>query len=382
MYINFWYAAEQSANVTDKPVGVRMLGQDFVLFRDSSGDAHCLSNVCVHRGGSLAGGSVKGDCVQCPYHGWQFDGEGRCQKIPSLGADARIPGRAKVDAYPVEERYGIIFAFLGDLPEDQRPDIMNIPEYEQEGWRATYEDRISEIDYRRLLENSLDPAHNEYVHPTHGFSGARDDYFVPTLDVQETEWGSGFLTTYLAPPLKDKKMKAATGRSEDAVIHAGTFHHGPSTLCTSIHPTAESTLRQNGFLTPVDEQYTRTFLVQMRNFLLTEDTDHRFHERNDVVAGQDRVVLGDINPPITPETRSHEFFVPADKAIARYRDYLDEWQAMGWRIDVDALVRAGQKAAFSIPSPGRREHPKGWVLDAVPLMAATAAPGVTKAGAA
>ena len=106
MFINFWYAAEESKNLTDKPMHVRMLGQDFVFFRDSSGEAHCLSNTCCHRGASLAHGKIKGDCVECPYHGWQFDGEGACQRIPSLGKDANIPNRAKLAAYPTKEKYG------------------------------------------------------------------------------------------------------------------------------------------------------------------------------------------------------------------------------------------------------------------------------------
>lgn len=70
MFINFWYAAERSEDLTDTLVKVHMLGQNFILFRDSSGQAHCLSNVCTHRGGSLAGGKMRGDCVECPYHGW------------------------------------------------------------------------------------------------------------------------------------------------------------------------------------------------------------------------------------------------------------------------------------------------------------------------
>ena len=69
MFINFWYAAAQSEEVQEKPVKVQMLGQDFVLFRNTEGAVKCLSNVCTHRGGSLADGIVKGDCVECPYHG-------------------------------------------------------------------------------------------------------------------------------------------------------------------------------------------------------------------------------------------------------------------------------------------------------------------------
>ena len=111
MYINFWYVAGRSEDFADQPVRRRMLGQDFVLFRDSQGIARCLANTCTHRGGSLGNGKIKGDCIQCPYHGWQFNGDGECTRIPSLGANARIPARTRVDAYPTTEKYGLVFAF-------------------------------------------------------------------------------------------------------------------------------------------------------------------------------------------------------------------------------------------------------------------------------
>ena len=103
MYINFWYVADQSQNITESPVKKKMLGQNFVLFRDTTGKVHCLSDVCVHRGGSLSGGKIVKDCIQCPYHGWQFNGKGKCQKIPSLGKSKKIPSRVKVDSYPTKE---------------------------------------------------------------------------------------------------------------------------------------------------------------------------------------------------------------------------------------------------------------------------------------
>ncbi len=372
MFINFWYAAEWGHKLGSDPLKVRMLGQDFVLFRDSTGRAHCLANVCIHRGGSLAGGLVRRDRIQCPYHGWQFDGTGRCLKIPSLGpqGQGRIPGRARVDSYPVEEKYGLIHVFLGDLPEDERPGIMEIPEYGQPGWYAHCEDSVSEGDFRRSVENALDPAHNEYVHPTHGFSGERDDYFVPELKVEDRPWGSGFITTYYAPPLKDETMKKATGRAENAVIEAGTFHHGPTNFITYIHPTGQSFIHQNAFKTPIDGYHQKNFLVQTRNFLVGPEHNARFAERNAVVRNQDIVVLRDVEPRLAPETNQHELLMPADKGVAHYREKLQAWEACGWRID-ESKVQAGRaKTAYVIPSPGRRADPKGWVLEAVPLMPA------------
>jgi phenylpropionate dioxygenase-like ring-hydroxylating dioxygenase large terminal subunit len=375
MFINFWYAADWSKKLTDQPMKLRMLGQDLVLFRDSSGQAHCLANVCVHRGGSLAGGIVKGDCIQCPYHGWLYDGAGKCQKIPSLGpgGQGRIPARARVDSYPVEERYGLLFVFLGDLPEEERPPIMEIPEFGQEGWYAHCQDRVGEGDMGRTIENGLDPAHNEYVHPTHGFSGARDDYFVPDLKIEDRPWGSGFITTYFAPPLKDDKMKAATGRSENAVIEAGTFHFGPTNMTTYIHPTKTSFIHQNIFITPIDEYHRHGFLIQTRNFLLGAEHNERFMARNEVVADQDRVVLGAIEPRLSPDSNHRELLMPADRGVARYREKLREWEELGWRIDTEQVNRTRGNRTYAIPSPGRRKDPKGWVLEAVPLKPAARA---------
>ncbi len=384
MFINFWYAAEWSEKVTAQPMKVRMLGQDFVLFRDAAGKVRCHANVCVHRGGSLAGGVVRNDRIQCPYHGWQYDAEGRCRKIPSLGpqGQGRIPGRARVDTYPTEERYGLVHVFLGDLPEAERPTIMEIPEFGQPGWYAHCESRVSEGDLARQIENGLDPAHNEYVHPTHGFSGEREDYFVPELNVQDRPWGSGFITTYFAPPLKDEKMKTATGRGENAVIEAGTFHHGPTNMITYIHPTGQAFIHQNVFKTPIDGMHQRSFLVQTRNFLLGEEHSGRFTDRNKVVRDQDIVVLGDIEPKRSPEGSHHELLMPADKGVARYREKLREWQDRGWRIDEATLEVTRVNATCTIPSPARRAEPKGWVIETVPLMPARRAAGAMAAGAA
>jgi phenylpropionate dioxygenase-like ring-hydroxylating dioxygenase large terminal subunit len=80
MFINFWYAAFRSRALGATPVKVRMLGQDFALFRNAAGEAQCVSNVCIHRGAALAGGKVSGDMLLCPYHGWGFDGSGVCRR--------------------------------------------------------------------------------------------------------------------------------------------------------------------------------------------------------------------------------------------------------------------------------------------------------------
>ena len=367
MFINFWYVADESKNITDKPVKKMMLGQNFVLFRDSKGKVHCLSDVCIHRGGSLSGGKIVKDCVQCPYHGWQFNGAGKCQQIPSLGKNAKIPSRAKIDSYPTKEVYGLVFCFLGDVPEKERCPIMKVGEYEQEGWRTTMQYFQFDIDYKRSIENGIDGAHNEFVHPTHGFSGEDEEYKSPPIDMKSTKWGTGFWSKMYAPPLKEKKMREASGRDKNAVMEAGTGHHGISMLWTHIHPTAQVFIHQYMYETPIDEDRTNLYLINTRNFLTDPEHDETVMERNQVGAFQDRDVLSGLHPPLTPETTKNEFFVTMDKPIKRYRDLLDDWENKGWRINTEEVRKNQKTHAYAIPSPARRRS-KGWVLDSIPLI--------------
>ncbi len=376
MYINFWYPMATSEELGDKPLRVRCLAQDFVVFRGADGEAKCLSNTCVHRGGSLAGGKIRGDCVQCPYHGWEFDGDGNCRRIPSLGPKAKIPGRTRIDAYPVEEKHGIVFAFLGDLPEKERPPILPVLEEGKEGWRPTLVNYRVKGNYERSIENGIDPAHNEFVHDTHGFSGEDDDYAVGEMREVKSEWGDGFWHTFNAPPLPEGEMKKL--REQPGDLEVGTGHHGPNQVWTYIHPSPEYYFHQYLFERPIDEENIEIYLLCMRNCMLDPKHDELMNQRNQYVADQDVVIIEDLHPVLTPDTSTKEFMVPADKCILMYRDRLKGWSAKGWRIDMDAVRRNAKKVAYAVPSPGRREH-KGWVLDPVPLMGASQAASKLKA---
>jgi phenylpropionate dioxygenase-like ring-hydroxylating dioxygenase large terminal subunit len=368
MYINFWYPMATAEELTaDKPLKVRALGRDLVVFRDEAGKAACLSNTCTHRGGSLADGKIKGDCIECPYHGWQFDASGNVQRLPSLGKDANIPGRTRTDAYPVEERYGLIFAFLGDLPEAERPPIINIKEWDQEGWRGTLQHYGFKANYERSIENGIDPAHNEFVHDTHGMEGEDEEYKVNDmrLDNNGSDYGQGFWHTFKAPPLPEGQMRELREKAGD--LEAGTGYHGPNQVWTYIHPSPEFWLHQYLIERPIDENNSYVYLICMRNCVLEEKNDDYVISRNQYVANQDVKVLENLHPVITPETNTKEFMTPSDKCILIYREHLKEWDEQGWRIDSRAIEANEGRVAYAIPSPERR-NVKGWVLDAVPTV--------------
>jgi phenylpropionate dioxygenase-like ring-hydroxylating dioxygenase large terminal subunit len=354
--------------LSDEPLLVRCMGLDFVIFRDTEGRANCLSNTCIHRGGSLAHGKMRGSNIACPYHGWQFDGAGQCHKIPSLGADAKIPARASVDAYPVQESWGMIFAFLGDLPEEERPPVLEVAEFGQEGWRQTKQQFTLKSNYQRSIENGLDPAHNEFVHDTHGFQGENEAYKVNEMRIEERDaWGRGFWHTFNSPKLPEGDMRKL--RDYEGDLEAGTGHHGPNQLWTYIHVTPENWIHQYGYERPIDDETVQIYLVTMRNCALDEKQDALIIERNAYVAAQDVGIVEALHPVVTPDNTTKELMTPSDKVILMYRDKLKEWDGLGWRIDFDRLQRESKKVAYAIPGPARREQ-KGWVLDPVPVVRA------------
>ena len=369
MFINFWYPAVESKNLAEQPLKRRMLGQDFVLWRDQDGKAHCLSNTCCHRGGSLGDGLVADSCVQCPYHGWRFNGDGQCVRVPSIGMNAKPPGRARVDSYPVMERYGMVFCFLGDLEESERPPLLQIPEWGEEGWRPTLQYFEWNVDYKRAVENGIDPAHNEFVHDTHGMKGEDEDYKVSELDIRETGWGTGFYNKVYAPPLAERGMRDTSKVHDNRTIDVGTGHHGPSSVWTHINPTPVMKIYQYLYRLPIDEAGTGLYMITMRNFMQDEGHDETIMERNRYVAHQDRDIMLTLHPKTTPRASTRDLLTPSDYAVGRYRQWLAQWQARGWRIDLDEVSRLGAHTAFAIPSPARRNK-KGWVIDPIPLLPA------------
>jgi len=369
MFINFWYPIATSEEVTnDKPRRVQVLGLKFVAFRDEGGEAHVLSDVCIHRGGALGKGWVRNNTVVCPYHGWRFAGNGRCTAIPTISKDDKPPARAKVDSYPVREKYGIVFAFLGDLPEEERPPLHEVEEYNQKGWRAN-KLVVFEVGafYERSIENGLDPSHNEFVHPAQGSPVMNSDVLAKPLDVKNVPWGSQFLVKFYNPAVGTRKFE--TNEQMTHHVTAGSGHFGPNTMITWIKLSEDNIFHQYFFEAPIDESHTRIFFLSMRTFMLEPEMDERLTKISLVIAQEDIDILEDLTPVRTPELQTKEVLIAADKAVVRYREYLKDWENMGWRIDMTTLRATFNDVGYAVPSPDRRSS-GNWVLDPIPTLPA------------
>ncbi len=110
MIPNQWYAVLESNEVpARRPVGVTRMGEKLVAWRDSQGKLSILPDLCPHRGVALSAGEVRGDCIMCPFHAFEYDTSGRCTVIPANGRTALVPKVFQAQAYPTHEAHGFIF---------------------------------------------------------------------------------------------------------------------------------------------------------------------------------------------------------------------------------------------------------------------------------
>ena len=118
MKMDTWYCAGWSRELATRPMGRRLLGRHVVLFRDANGTARAVGGRCPHRGADLAQGSVVDGHIQCPFHGWCFDGLGRCRRVPSQPAGMKISTLARLPSFPLRERQGMLWIWMNG-PEVQ-----------------------------------------------------------------------------------------------------------------------------------------------------------------------------------------------------------------------------------------------------------------------
>jgi nitrite reductase/ring-hydroxylating ferredoxin subunit len=188
-----WFAVAESADLAvGDVVALRAFGRDLVLYRTAGGAPRVLDAHCPHLGAHLAvGGRVTDECIQCPFHGWRFDGSsGECVEIPYSDVK-RIPPKARTRSYPTLERNGLVWAWHHSKGGDPFYDVPVVPELsgDDPDWSPAivrgFEIRVSAQD---MAENNVDFAHFRYVHGTEAIP---EDSFVVDGTYKRAESGDG-----------------------------------------------------------------------------------------------------------------------------------------------------------------------------------------------
>jgi len=198
----YWIPAIRSDELPKpdgRPLRVRLLGEDLIGFRASSGDVGLIRNNCPHRGASLFFGRNEEQGLRCVYHGWKFDVSGRCVDMPNEPAESNFKDKVRAVAYPARERNAIIWAYMG--PREVPPPLPDL----EATLVNTDPKRISilhrKCNWMQGLEGELDTVHAAFLHggaskPEDSDPGSFARYHyaqrAPRFSVLDTDWGTSY----------------------------------------------------------------------------------------------------------------------------------------------------------------------------------------------
>lgn len=156
-----WQPVARLEDLKDGPQRAVLLDQPLAVFLSDNGEAAVVADRCAHRGALLSMGKVRGKSIQCPYHGWEWAGDGSCTRIPSLADQRQIPPLARVPSYPTRVHWGLVWTTL----EEPLTDVPDVPWFDPDEWTwghgAPFELPVA---FGLMIENFRDVAHFAFVH--------------------------------------------------------------------------------------------------------------------------------------------------------------------------------------------------------------------------
>ena len=241
------------------PVRVRLLGEDLVAFRDSTGRIGLLGEHCAHRGTSLFFGRNEACGLTCIYHGWKYDVDGNVIDTPAEPSESEFKNKIRHTAYPCQEIAGVVFAYLG-TPE-RRP---MLPRYE---WFGLDEANVCAVksylgcNYLQGIEGDFDSSHTSFLHNNNlqnSVSLKRDG--APVLETEETNYGMRAVSIRRLGP------ERIYVRTTPFILPSFSIVPGPPT-----EKFEEDDIRGFRFWVPIDDRRTWFYIINMRNRPFTAD---------------------------------------------------------------------------------------------------------------
>lgn len=252
----YWHPVAAAAELTEeKPIrAVKILGEELVVYRDKNGRYGLVGEHCPHRLASLAYGRVDDEGIRCPYHGWKFDGAGRCLEQPAEPPEGKFKDRIRHVAYPVEYLGGLIYAYLGPAPAPLLPrwDVL----VWEHGRRWIVKESIIDCNWLQPMENSVDPSHLYWLH-------GDTERFVPSVKTYAEK--HEFIRFEYGIRKRRTTLPLATGGDPAVDDHPLLF----PTVLRHVAPFNEGSGHRHNLQirVPVDDHHTQVFRV---NFLPME----------------------------------------------------------------------------------------------------------------
>jgi phenylpropionate dioxygenase-like ring-hydroxylating dioxygenase large terminal subunit len=308
--LNLWYVIAASSDVRDRPVGLRRLNRNLVLWRSDDGTLNVTEDYCPHRGAPLSLGRIASGNIACAYHGVEIDGQGRVVAVPPT-PECALLGKTAIKAYPCREYGGAILAYFGDDAHHTPAEPMLPTEITDPEWSTFFYATEWKCNWQVTLDNRTDPVHGSFLHEgTFTLGRGRKD---AELKVESTEHG---FETY-----------RTNQRGVNIDWHEVEFHPDNSLwVRTEIPypPAFGGSFRITGHPTPIDADTTYVWFFRSRKLSGWQRDMWRFLYKNRlaarslVVLEQDRMMLERI--PL--EARERESLLQTDVAVVRMRRLL------------------------------------------------------------
>lgn len=309
-----WHPVALGADVVDAPVGVRLLDQDLVLWRDAQGQAQAFVDRCPHRGARLSMGRVEDGHLECPYHGWQFAPGGQCIKVPALAQFTPPPSQC-VKSFAIREAYGLIWVQM------EQADDVALPVFAAEEDARLRKTHCGPYDVQasapRIIENFLDMSHFGFVHE--GWLGSRDATAIEAYQVEST--ATGVLATN-CKAIQPQSNLHSTAAAEVQYTYEVTAPYSAVLVKIPEAGTSLDGWRESIalFICPVTPETSRVwFRMAMADF---ESTDEQLQAFQHTIFLQDKPVLESQMPKCLPLDPRAEMHSAADRMSSAYRRYL------------------------------------------------------------
>jgi phenylpropionate dioxygenase-like ring-hydroxylating dioxygenase large terminal subunit len=308
-----WHPVAFSAGLGPGPVAVELLGESLVLWRGPGGKLRAMSDLCVHRGTSLALGWVSGDEIVCAYHGWRYGADGRCTAIPQLEDPGRVPARAKVPAYRVQERYGLVWVAL----EEPRWPLPEVPELESSDWAVVPAGPYQwAADAARQVENFTDFGHFPWVHP--GLLGDPERPVVPRHEVRQDGHILHYSITRPEAPATDDFPVFGNEQTSPPERSSRYELHLPYTIALRLGWGGERGMVYLFAAQPISQNRCCGYVVIGRNYHFDQPA-LVIQEFEDTIFGQDQVIVESQRPERVPFDLAAELHLKFDAVAVAYR---------------------------------------------------------------
>ncbi len=314
---NYWYPIFRSQDLgNEAPLGITRIGEKLVLWRDSNGEVHVFADHCAHRGAPLSMGRLtEDDRIECRYHGLRYDGSGQCRLVPTEheGEDGPIACKLRVTSFPVEEKGGVIWCYIGDVEAFPPPPLEIEPEFTDPQFEGFTEVDIWGGNWLLVWDNGVDPAHVPFLHG--------DTLLLPpdvaVVDEIKAEHSDAGILTSRVGVSEDERWSGETFDAVEFVLPGCARLWVPlpggggqmRVLQYMLPIDAESTLVVANFSMPVKSEAQRQQWRLMYKKVIWPNVAEVFAQDGDIVAGQGNVY----------DARGDEHLIASDAGIPLVR---------------------------------------------------------------